>query len=1462
MYLINKITAGRRMAIVPAVAIAVLVLLSGGASRAEERVCDPHNGNALYTIGYAHLDTQWRWTFQDSIYKYVANTMRDNFKLFEKYPGYRFNFTGSKRYMMMHEYYPEDFEIVKEYIRKGKWLVSGSSVDENDANVPSTESLIRNVMYGNLYFKNEFGKISEDYMLPDCFGFPAFMPSVLAHAGIKGFSTQKLTWRAAKGIPFNVGIWEGPDGRSIMAALNPGSYVSKLTDDLSKDESWLARVMDMGERTGFYADFKYFGTGDQGGAPNEDSAKWLQTSLESDGPLCVRSAQSDDIFQDATEQNISKMKRYKGDMLLIEHSAGSLTSQAYVKRWNRKNELLADNAERASLIADWLGAIPYPTQRLRDIWYLTLGTQMHDILPGTSVPKAYEYSWNDLVMGLNGSAGVIESAVGAAALQLDTNVGGVPVVVYNPLSIARQDIVHAGVSFEKGAPAAVRVYDASGAEVPSQVAKSDGGELEVVFLASAPSVGYAVYNVVASDKPCAMDTGVSASGDTLENSRFRVKIDENGDISSVFDKQNNREALSSPARLEMMEDSPEHYPAWNIDWEDWKLPARAVVRGAVKTRVVESGPARAAIEITRKMDGSTFVQTVRLAAGDAGDRLEFDTAIDWRTQATCLKAAFPLSVSNENASYNLELGVIERETNHSRKYEVPSHQWFDLTAADGGYGVTIMDDSKYASDKPADNTVRLTLMRTPRCKSYIDQSTQDLGKHNILYAMAPHSGDWRDGDSHWQALRLNQPLTAFTTTKHAGDLGSAFSFLNVSSPQVAVRAAKMAEESDEIIVRLQELHGKPAPGLKISFAAPVVSAREVDGQEREIGPAKIENGALAVDMDPFYMRAFAVKISGSKTTVAKPVSLPVDLKYDLAAVTFHKEKADKGFDGEGNSYSGDMLPREISMDGVDFKLGEGGAGKLNALTCRGQEIALPAGGADRLYILASSSAGDVDGVFKTGGQNTTLNVQEWTGYVGQWDNRIWKNDRSIYGLKPAFTKRAEIAWYTSHYHNSYGRKIAYNYSYLFKYGLDIPKGATSVKLPDDERIKIFSATAVRSDIESAKPAQLLYDDFDRSEDEPSFVPAEGQYDDTISVKLMFPWYSGYDDLRYTTDGSEVTPESPLFTTDVVISENTVIKARAYSAGGKEGLPATAVFKINDVTAPRVEKVSAFELAPSISVKFSEPVEKQSAENAANYTVSPGIGVKSAILSVDEKTVMLELSAIPDSDQEYSITVRNVRDVSKAMNMADGAEKFAFNATGPMLDMKIRTKDIAYSLGVPGISRDFSIGGKPKAAKGPFGLAVRMKGDKDCIVFNNRPGFNPQYEITISAWVRARTWDGDRRILQKGDDDNQYRLLSKNGKLMFDLAGVGVLKGDLPPVGEWHHVAATFDGRVMRLYLDGKISAETYASGNLSITGNSLHIGTKNANADPGDYFSGDMDKVMIWDVALPQDHIEVLAAKE
>lgn len=1105
---------------------------------------DPGKNATLYVVPYAHLDTEWRWEYPNTIGEYLPRTMRDNFALFEKYPHYVFNFSGANRYRLMKEYYPVDYEKIKKYVAAGRWFVAGSSMEENDVNNPSAESIIRQILYGKEYFRHDFGRTSAEYMLPDCFGFPASLPSILAHTGIKGFSTQKLTWHSAttaggpgspqdtpKGIPFNVGVWEGPDGKSVIAALNATNYGGNINEDLTKSNTWIRRAESNGKSSGVYVDYRYYGTGDIGGSPREPSVKLMEAIVTQgtavlpnapgsaekgtavkvgDGPLHVVETNSEQMFLDIKPEEASHLPRYTGDLELTEHSAGSLTSEAYMKRANRQNELLADAAERASVAAEWLGGRPYPKQRLTNAWTLVMGGQFHDLIPGTATPKAYEYAWNDESVAMNQFGGVLKSAADSIASGLNTQTKGTAVVVYNPLSISREDIVEANIAFPGGIPKAVRVTGPDGKDVAAQLSVSTTNSAKVVFLAKMASVGFAVYDVqAASEAPGPNALKVTES--SLENARYRIKVDENGDVSSIYDKAIKHELLSSPARLAIKTDKPKQWPAWNMDWTDQQKAPRGYVSGPVKVKVVENGPARVALEVVRETEGSTFAQAIRLASGDAGNRVEFTNAIDWKTAEANLKATFPLTASNSNATYNWDIGKIERGNNDERKFEVASHQWFDLTDKSGAFGVTVLSDYKHGSDKPDDNTLRLTLLRTPGISpdgiSYSDQSTQDWGHHEFNYGIASHAGDWRKEGTNWQGIRLNQPLMAFESSKHDGPLGKTFSLLSVSNSQVRVMAVKKAEQGDEIVVRMVEETGKPQKDVHVTFPIAVASAREINGAEEEVGLATVSKGDLVTDFGPYQPRTFSVKMGPVKTKLVAQQSQPVKLPYDVSVATADQRPSTGGFDAEGKSLPAEMLSKEIGYDGIKFSLAPAGDSELNAVTAQGQTITLPEGNFNRLYLLAAAYEGDQKATFQIGSTPVDLTIQNWTGYIGQWDNRQWKTmpiappatpdsgDTSVaaqranrtlayihthgpmmastlVNITPAFTKPASVAWYASHRHGTAGNNEIYNYSYLYAYTMDVPAGAKTLTLPANDRIRILAITAAQASDQMQPAVQL------------------------------------------------------------------------------------------------------------------------------------------------------------------------------------------------------------------------------------------------------------------------------------------------------------------------------------------------------------------------------------------------------
>jgi alpha-mannosidase len=394
-----------------------------------------------------------------------------------------------------------------------------------------------------------------------------------------------------------------------------------------------------------------------------------------------------------------------------------------------------------------------------------------------------------------------------------------------------------------------------------------------------------------------------------------------------------------------------------------------------------------------------------------------------------------------------------------------------------------------------------------RPQPYSDQANQDWGHHEFVFGLVGHKGSWQQAQTDWQAYRLNDPLLAFQTTKHAGALGKSFSLVRVNNPRVRLLALKKAEANDNIIVRLVELDGKPAENVKISFSGSVASAQEVDAQERNVGSAQVENGVLFTSFSAYQPRTFALQLAPPELKRAPVHSEPIALQYDLAvASNDDTHTGGGGFDGKGNAIPAEMLPSAIQFHDVQFKLAAAKTGVPNAVVAKGQKIQLPEGHYNRIYILAASGTADQGAAFLIGSRKVQLNIQDWTGFIGQWDTRLWKNqeeqDWSIsanhapwppvdeqareqrpvsprypddyVGLRPGYVKTAELAWYASHQHSPEGLNRPYQYSYLFAYPIELLSGERSLTLPDNANIRIL-AISVADEGPNVDPSQPLFD---------------------------------------------------------------------------------------------------------------------------------------------------------------------------------------------------------------------------------------------------------------------------------------------------------------------------------------------------------------------------------------------------
>lgn len=1069
----------------------------------------------LFLVPYSHLDDVWRWSYPRVIRDFLKLTLDDNFAAFHNYPNYVFNWSGASRYQMIQEYYPEKYEELKQWVAAGRWYPSGSSWVENDVNVPSSESNIRQLLMGTQFFQKEFGKESREFMLPDCFGFPYSLPSILNHCGIRGFSTQKLTWESANGIPFNVGRWIGPDGKWVIAALNAGDYSRPHKNVYSTDKATLERLEKNKQLGGLPVDYFYMGGGDKnnadrGGAVQQISLETLKNSQETKGQVRVVAGKADLMFNAISNEQAQKLPTWNSELQLIKHSTGVLTSQAYTKKINRDAELLADAAERAAVSAQLLTGSAYPYKALNNAWGLMLRNQFHDNLPGTSIPKVYEHSWNDGIIALNQFAGAYQDAIGALAQTLNTDVEGAPILVFNPLSISRKDIVEANIpeSFEKSEN--IAVFDNKGAEVLSQITIGFDGKRRILFQSDLPPVGAVVYSI--RDVESQIKNGdLMVKADYLENKNYKVKIDKNGDISGIYDKRLGKEILEKPIQLEFGDNFPDTKPAWRIYWKDIKKPARSVASNPISVKVVENGPLRVAIEVVRENEGSRITQRIQLSSGADGSRVETINQIDWKSRGTLLKAAFHFTANAPEATYNLGLGTIKRGNRTEKQYEVSHHSWFDLTDKSGEFGVSILSGAKYGSDKVDDNSLRLTLIHGPDTKESVqevlDDGTmsemrwQDWGRHQFAYAVTSHKADWRQAKTQWEAMRFEQRPAVFEVPKHKGN-ASSFSLMKISNDQVNIQALKMAEDGSGVVVRIQELNGQACSGVKLTAALPITAADVLDGVERPLNTSlSTKKGALSLSFEPNELKTVRLKFANTKPEMA--TTQAINLKYDVDIFSYNDFREDGysedafekprprneghrgSMDGKGGTYPAEMIGDSVVLGNIIFKIGSRKITEYNAVACLGQTIDLPKG-TKVLHILAAADV-DLDVVFKSGGKDFPLTIGGWTGYVGSWDNREFEGvvaelsysmRNKLKTIHPAYIRNQRIAWAASHHHLPASDAL-YEYSYLFAYRLEIPENATDITLPNSRFVRIVAMSV--GDEGNAKALQSPFEDLKRDE---------------------------------------------------------------------------------------------------------------------------------------------------------------------------------------------------------------------------------------------------------------------------------------------------------------------------------------------------------------------------------------------
>ncbi len=1017
----------------------------------------------IYTIATAHLDTVWNWDFEHVIKVCIPATLDENFKYFEQYPDYRFNFEGSYRYELMEEYYPEKFEQLRKYVEDGRWNVTGSSYENGDVNVPSPESLFRNILYGNKYFEKKFGKKSNDIFLPDCFGFGWALPSIIEHAGIKGFSTQKLSWGSAYGIPFDIGRWYGVNGKYALASLNARSYCTTFKK-VRTNKALTNKLDDNIKKYDLPVTFAYHGVGDVGGAPKEESVKTVTKEIKENDSceIKVLSSSPTEFFDDISslsQEELEKLPKWNTELVMTDHGVGSYISRAFSKRCNRRNEEIADMAERTAITAGALTGAEYPATEIEKGWKRTIAHTFHDDITGTSVERVYQRSWNDYVLSSNQLSNAYEGAAAEVIKNLDTSwTEGMAVVLNNTVEHGRLGDVDIVIPAED--KKYVRAFEKNGKEVPSQVNFIKDGKMSVTVAAYVPALGYKVLDIRYSDSPCQINTGLRVASRSIENFKYIVTVNSDGDISSVIDKTlNDTELLKKPIRYELNKyKGAGEYAAWELRYKEVnKYPWEFAGNG--KCTVEEKGPVRVTLKVVQKSGKSTFTYYVSLAAGCPWVTVRNE--VEWREFRRTLHNGFYFRAENKKMSFDLGLGVIEREKANKRLYEVPAQKWVDLTDKSGVYGVSVFSDSKYGWIMKDEKSLRLTVLHSPKNYYRMDsvQGMLDFGLNRYGYAIYSHKGGFNNGTQLY-ARFFNQPVTAFVTDNHSGTLGSEYSFGSISNEDVIVRAIKKAEDGDEIIVRFNEGANKKARNVEFVLGKGIASAREVNGMEEDKASATVIGGKLVFDIDPYEVKSFAITLAdckeGRKTAVT-----PVELPYNIDVVTFNHNRSTAAIPTVNVSIPGELFPKTIECAGIKFETGDIWGEGNNALICQGQEISTYG---KKLYFVGASLYGDKTYVFKADGEDVPVKVQSINERIGKWD---------LYNLaEVANIKTDKLAWECTHTHSPEGDNVA-SQLYFFMYEIDTSDCAT-VTLPDDNGLIILSA-AQSNDGKRVNLVTALYD---------------------------------------------------------------------------------------------------------------------------------------------------------------------------------------------------------------------------------------------------------------------------------------------------------------------------------------------------------------------------------------------------
>lgn len=819
--------------------------------RANERITNHLNAfesnplTKVTGVGHTHIDIAWLWQLKHTREK-SARSFSTVLRLMEQYPEYTFLQSQPQLYEFIKEDYPELYDQIKERVKEGRWEADGAMWIEPDCNVPSGESLVRQIVYGASFFKNEFDKEINYLWLPDVFGYSWALPQILKKSGIELLMTTKLSWNQYNRMPNDTFVWRGIDGSEIYTHFITTPNPNSADETIGAVYSGL---MEPATVKGIFRNYKNkslnkdlllaYGHGDGGGGTDREMVEMMTRMNHYTIPTLpkVQTGSAKDYFNRLKETietaSPNEVSTWDGE-LYLEYHRGTYTSQGRVKKDNRRLELDYRDSELIASTLELNQHITYPAKLLDEGWKLILKNQFHDILPGCSINEVYQDNFFEYERAFEISSSIINNI--PTSLQ-----SGTEWTIYNTASWERSEFIDLPIRLaEKEA-----IVDQSGNRLESVVL----ADRTSIYVEHVPAFGSNTLFVRKEETTQEDSSPFSIKDHGIDTPFYNILWNDKGQLISIYDTENTREVLQVLGnKIQLFEDKPLSYDAWDVDIF---YQEKATEVTANKIEVIDQNKLMTKIRFSYTFGKSSMHQEMVLYKNDR--RIDFVTNLDWQERQQVLKAGFDVDIRSVDATYDIQFGNVKRPTHWNTswdkaRFESIGHQWVDLSET--GYGVSLLNDSKYGHDIK-DSTIRLTLVT-----GSIDPDPKaDLGEHHFTYSLLPHKGDFLEARTAEKAWELNN-----SSRVYQGSVEGLSSIIEIESNEtIFVDAVKKAQNGKGYVVRLHD-HTGGRRTFKLKTISKVREWIETNLlEEYDDGLELIQDGTIELTLDPFEIKTILLK---------------------------------------------------------------------------------------------------------------------------------------------------------------------------------------------------------------------------------------------------------------------------------------------------------------------------------------------------------------------------------------------------------------------------------------------------------------------------------------------------------------------------------------------------------------------------------------------------------------------------